>query len=422
MWWWTRKIPPGSRAEHALEPALGHPALPQNPMPPEGTTVAEKLGGVSGQQEGAQPALPLGSAGATAFSGPRFSGLASWTAMVAPSPSAQVPAAPRMLGWTFLAGVAPDSAAHAPAALRMPGCGLPPSAAPDGAVEKQNQAIDLLIQHLPVDRAAEHIMASIGTAQLAKAAVAAARGIPPCGARRAFAARAPAPDAVNQEVTRSAAPNPEPTAAAAAAVPATSTQAQRRHSSRQRSRVQRQRRRMWQPCPGQRQRRVRPQRLQALEMATAAPAPDQSNLAEVASHKEAAVQTTAQPTAACAASFSSGQSVPPHPPLFIHGTSKLPLTYDSSLSSEAEEALAPGHKAAVAGRQKKRLLQSRPWTFPDCTVTVCLTPYNHFWESLKMQALEEGDWDLLETLGMPSRVEDLRVTGKLLHCIHRLCL
>lgn len=119
----SEKTPPGPRAEPSPEPAPGHPAQSQGSALPKDPAPTDELVGVSGKQEGVQPALPFGSAASTAYSGLRVSGLASWTPMAASSPSAQAAAALRMPGCTFLPGIAPGNVAHASAALRMPGCG-----------------------------------------------------------------------------------------------------------------------------------------------------------------------------------------------------------------------------------------------------------------------------------------------------------
>ncbi|XP_041900283.1 endogenous retrovirus group K member 113 Gag polyprotein-like [Corvus kubaryi] len=147
----------------------------------------------------------------------------------------------------------------------------------------------------------------------------------------------------------------------------------------------------------------------APETAAAVPGPARSGLPETAPCKEAAVQTAAQPAAVCAvcsASSELSQSAPLRPFLFTPSTSELPLPDDSSSDSEADEVLAPGRQAAVAVQRRKRLHRSHPWTFQDCMVTVRPTHYSRFLESVKMRALEEGDWRLLETLGMPNRFED----------------
>ncbi|XP_041879995.1 testis-specific gene A8 protein-like isoform X2 [Corvus kubaryi] len=111
----------------------------------------------------------------------------------------------------------------------------------------------------------------------------------------------------------------------------------------------------------------------APETAAAAPVPARSGPADTTSHKEAAVQTAAQPTVVCA--FCSGssklsQSAPLRPSLFAPSVSELPLPDDSLSGSEADEVLPPGCQAAVATQQRKRLCRSRPWTFQDCTSCV----------------------------------------------------
>ncbi|XP_041892642.1 testis-specific gene A8 protein-like [Corvus kubaryi] len=108
----------------------------------------------------------------------------------------------------------------------------------------------------------------------------------------------------------------------------------------------------------------------------AASVPTRSELAEMASRKETAVKTAAQPAAVCPVCSGSGElsqsALPPRTFLFTPSTPKLPLPDDSSSGSEADEVLAPGRQAAVAARRRKRLRRSRPWTFPDCTVTSCV--------------------------------------------------
>ncbi|KAL2299216.1 hypothetical protein Nmel_002940 [Mimus melanotis] len=54
--------------------------------------------------------------------------------------------------------------------------------------------------------------------------------------------------------------------------------------------------------------------------------------------------------------------------------------------------------------------QRKLWTLPPCQVTVCPKDHYSFWEAVKVKALKQGDWDLLEQLGMPQggirRVEE----------------
>ncbi|XP_068891831.1 testis-specific gene A8 protein-like [Aphelocoma coerulescens] len=85
------------------------------------------------------------------------------------------------------------------------------------------------------------------------------------------------------------------------------------------------------------------------ETAAAAAVPVRSGPAEMASRKEAAVQTAVQPTVVCAVCSGSSESVPLHPSLFATSVSELPLPDDSSSGSEADEVLALGRKAAIAG-------------------------------------------------------------------------
>ena len=146
----SEKSPLAPQAENALEPAPRHPVLLQDLTAPEGTMLAEQLAGVCGQWGVTQPTLPFSSVVVAAFSAPRFSGPTFWTPVATPSLPAQASAAPRVPGWTPLADVAPDSAVHASAMLRMPRCGSLPSVASDCSAEAQNQAVDLLIWHLPL--------------------------------------------------------------------------------------------------------------------------------------------------------------------------------------------------------------------------------------------------------------------------------
>ncbi|XP_010405933.2 uncharacterized protein LOC104694408 [Corvus cornix cornix] len=75
------------------------------------------------------------------------------------------------------------------------------------------------------------------------------------------------------------------------------------------------------------------------ETVAAAAIPVRSGPAEMASRKEATVQTAAQPAvvcAVCSAASQPSQSSPLHPPLFAPSISELPLPDDSSSGSEAD--------------------------------------------------------------------------------------
>lgn len=50
----------------------------------------------------------------------------------------------------------------------------------------------------------------------------------------------------------------------------------------------------------------------------------------------------------------------------------------------------------------KKAWKSRPWTLPPCQVTVQQRQPGQFWEQVKQKALECGEWELVEKLGMPN--------------------
>ncbi|KAL2311255.1 hypothetical protein Nmel_002952 [Mimus melanotis] len=54
--------------------------------------------------------------------------------------------------------------------------------------------------------------------------------------------------------------------------------------------------------------------------------------------------------------------------------------------------------------------RSNLWKLPPCQVTVRPKNHHSFWDAVKVRALQQGDWNLLERLGMPEggilRVEE----------------
>lgn len=74
----------------------------------------------------------------------------------------------------------------------------------------------------------------------------------------------------------------------------------------------------------------------------------------------------------------------------------------------------------MAGRRQlvKRLPQNYPWTLPDCKVTVRSCNSRHFWEAVKLQALQAGDWELLEKVGMPKKDAEVLVQGQTVAIAH----
>ncbi|XP_041892118.1 uncharacterized protein LOC121668410 [Corvus kubaryi] len=428
--------PPAPQAE----PALADPAQSQDSAAPRDPAPAEAGG--SGQRQGAQPALPFGWTAATAYPGPQISGLANWTPRAAPS---SVPYAPG----SNLAGVAPGVPLPG-----LPGCAPLPSLALDCSAQSQNRTMDLFMQHLPflaelrnLSRRMEDLL-SLLERRLPEPAPQAAPAPdvssappapPPPEAGAAAPSRETAQPAAKPE-TALPQENPEAAAAAAerweeAAAPgepaengpaaAPGASVENRPAVAPGASAERRPETAAPSAPGERE--------TAAEVATApnvaavwetaaapgaavapesasASVPARSDLAEMASRKETAVKTAAQPAAVCPVCSGSGElsqsASPPRTFLFPPSTPKLPLPDDSLSGSEADEVLAPGRQAAVAARRRKRLRRSRPWTFPDCTVTLRPTHRNRFLESLKMQALGEGDWRLLGILGMPNRSED----------------
>ncbi|XP_068856563.1 nematocyst expressed protein 3-like [Aphelocoma coerulescens] len=301
----------GDRAPQA-EPAPPHPAQSQDSAAPRDTALAEV--GVLGQREGVQPALPLNSAAATAYPGPRISGLANWTPMAAPSLFAYAPTQPKSPGCPFLAGVAPGVTAQ-----RLPGCGPLPSLALDDSASLQNRAIELLIQHLPlltelpnISRKLEDLLSlqeqllqitkvpcragCAGPAPPAPPAPPTGDAVPNKGAARLAANPEVALPQENLEAAVAAERRPGAAAPNAAGERETaSVSAAARNAAAEQG-------------PGaapntatKQGPAAAPGAAVAPETTAAAPVPVRSGLAETASHKEAAVQTAAQPIAVCAA-------------------------------------------------------------------------------------------------------------------------
>lgn len=106
---------------------------------------------------------------------------------------------------------------------------------------------------------------------------------------------------------------------------------------------------------------------------------------------------------ASAATLPSGPApVPCPPPSFVLGSLEIPLPDDAG--SDTEETPAPQWETVtVAGHQQpvRWLPKNRPWTLPECTVTVRPRNSRRFWEAVKLWALEAGNWALLKKVGMP---------------------
>ncbi|XP_041877103.1 transcription initiation factor TFIID subunit 4-like isoform X2 [Corvus kubaryi] len=378
--------PPAPQAE----PAPAHPAqsqdsaAPRDPAPPEA--------GGSGQRQGAQPALPFGWTAATAYPGPQISGLANWTPRERPS---SVPYAPG----SNLVGVAPGVPPP-----ELPGCAPMPSLALDCSAQSQNRGMDPFMQHLPflaelrnLSQRMEDLLSLLERRMPEPAPQAApAPAVPPAPPPPEAGAAAPSRETAQPAAKPGTAlprENPEVVAAAerraeaaAPGAPAENGPAEAPGASAER------RPEMAAPsAPGERETAAEAAtapNVAAVRETAAAPgaavAPEsaaasvaaRSELAETASRKETAVKTAAQPAAVCPVCSGSGElsQSASHPRTFLFppSTPKLPLPDDSSSGSEADEVLAPGRQAAVAARRRKRLRRSRPWTFPDCTVTSCV--------------------------------------------------
>ncbi|XP_068885167.1 uncharacterized protein [Aphelocoma coerulescens] len=150
----SKKTSPVPRAEPAPVPAPGHTAQSQGSAAPKDPVPAEA--GVSGQREGAQPTLPLGSAAATAFSG-----TAVQRSHVLDLRGSSQPVC--------------TCACHAKDA-QMDAAGWCGAGHHCGKAEASNRPSNTASAFAA--RAAKHITVAIRTAQLAKAVVAAVQG--PC--------------------------------------------------------------------------------------------------------------------------------------------------------------------------------------------------------------------------------------------------
>ncbi|KAM4754253.1 uncharacterized protein ACIQIH_000492 [Cyanocitta cristata] len=136
----------------------------------------------------------------------------------------------------------------------------------------------------------------------------------------------------------------------------------------------------------------------AMQTGAAAPAPapartavlPQATTSHAALPRVAASRPPAQWSTASAATPSAGPAPVPCQP--------------DDASSVTEETPAPWRNTEARARHRQpvtRLPQNRPWTLPECKVTLRPKNSKRFWEVVKLQALEAGDWDLIEKVGVP---------------------
>ncbi|KAL2309545.1 hypothetical protein Nmel_005752, partial [Mimus melanotis] len=78
------------------------------------------------------------------------------------------------------------------------------------------------------------------------------------------------------------------------------------------------------------------------------------------------------------------------------------LSDDDEPSPFDRKGLATSSRLRPASPQRSKL-----WTLPLCQVTVRPKDHYSFWEAVKVKALKQGDWDLLERLGMPQASEGI---------------
>lgn len=140
----------------------------------------------------------------------------------------------------------------------------------------------------------------------------------------------------------------------------------------------------------------------ALGAAPAAPAPEP---AQMAVPMQAATSQAALPGVALAA---TAPAVAPHAGVVPASCqppgrpSDAPLPDDaSSVAMDTPASLRESVKALRRQQPVTRLARNHPRTFPECKVTVRPKDSKRFWEEVKRRALEAGDWDLIERVGMP---------------------
>ncbi|XP_048146400.1 uncharacterized protein LOC125319335 [Corvus hawaiiensis] len=114
-----------------------------------------------------------------------------------------------------------------------------------------------------------------------------------------------------------------------------------------------------------------------------------------------------QPSTASAATPSAG---PAPIPCQLSSSALEPseILLPDEANSNTEETPAPQQETVVVARRRQsvsRLPQNCPWTLPECKVTVRPKNSRRFWEAVRLRALEAGDWDLIEKVGMPEDAE-----------------